>query len=395
MIVGKRAAAVGAFFLFALLSQCAARESRVHANEARDEARVAASTEKPPNDPVLEKMSAMRELSIVRGVDRVTLSRDALLEKVRAHVERAVPHAEIEREDAFLKGMSAISRTDDYERSVYESLRSALGGMYEPFDGRMYLLEAARDEGATLAHESVHALQDQHFDLSAWEKYLPGASDEMLARACLAEGDAAVAAEETPAMGNASSYVEKEIVTPYVVGAAFVRALHANGGWATVSRAWEHENREGGLTTEQILHPEKWFGSERAEKIPAPPIATLGAEYRASSDVQGELSVSLVLGEYFLAKDAARFAAGWAGDASTVARAGDRAAVAWRIRWDDQTGAARAMDALARGKDDRCDAGFGLPMLLARRDRDVLILSGPPGSDCALLGRWAKEIFRE
>jgi len=372
---------------------CASREARDtrEANAVTIVAVAADAAIAPRADATLERMSAARELSIEKPVAHVALSREALLAKVRAHVARAVPREEIAREDAFLKGMAAIPRDASYESLVYDALRSALGGMYEPLDGAMYLPDDAREDSLTVAHESVHALQDQHFDLSAWERYAEGASDEMLARACLAEGDAVVAAGESPSAPDGGGYVEREIAAPYVAGAAFVRALRARGGWDTVNRAWTRS----GLTTSQVLHPEKWFAEERAEIVPKPKTATLGAAYRATFDVEGELAVMLVLGAYFASKDAARVAEGWAGDASCVARAGERAAVAWRIRWEDEAGAARAMNALARGANDRCDAGFGDSMFIGRRARDVLLLAGPPGGSCALLERWAKEIFSE
>ena len=43
---------------------------------------------------------------------------------------------------------------------------------------------------ATLWHELVHSLQDQHFDLKPHSKYEAGKSDEQAAFSALAEGDA-------------------------------------------------------------------------------------------------------------------------------------------------------------------------------------------------------------
>ncbi len=364
-----------------LLAHCATHEG-IAAHDANAVAREDLPKRAITADATLERMSRARELAIVRNVDRVVLSREDLLAKLKWHVARTVPRAEIDREDAFLKGMAALGFGESYESAVYDALRGSLAGMYEPFDGKMYVRDDVSDE--TLAHESVHALQDQHFDLAAWEKFVPGASDAMLARACLAEGDAAIAAGESPSATGRTSYVERELAAPYIAGAAFVKALRARGGWATVDEAWTR----GALTTEQVLHPEKWFAKESGERVPPPTIAALGSEFRdATSDVHGELAVSLVLGAY--SERAARAAAGWAGDASTVARAGDRVAIAWRIRWDDEDGAKRAFEALSSRGDHHCEANASGD----RRGREVLLLTGPPRSDCALLERWSKEIF--
>ena len=69
-------------------------------------------------------------------------------------------------------------------------LGAQLAGFYDPDEDRMYL---AADLGeaerlATLAHELVHALQDQHYQLGRRLKYREGASDQQAALHALAAG---------------------------------------------------------------------------------------------------------------------------------------------------------------------------------------------------------------
>jgi hypothetical protein len=335
---------------------------------------------------MLERMARARELAVMRDVKRAVVTRAGIVAKLEEHVAREVPREEIRAEDAFLKALGVIAQSADYERDVYAAIRESAGGMYEPFDQTMYLPDDLAPEtlAVSLAHESVHALQDQHFDLRAFERYMPGATDEMLARSCLAEGDATEATGEEPEALATRTYVERELAAPYVVGTAFVRALEARGGWAEVDRAWTR----GGLTTEQVLHPEKWVANERAERVEAPTFAALGPAFRSDGvDVKGELSLRLVL-ETAVPEDRARDAAsGWAGDAAVLAHDGARTALAWRIRFDDEASAARARTVMANVFSARACTS------VTAKARDVLLLVGPEG-ECGALARWSSEVLR-
>jgi hypothetical protein len=355
----------------ATIVACAGHEPATVAPEAP------VSTEAPKAtvaaDPVLERMARARELAVVRDVKRLDVDRAGLVARLEAHVAREIPREEIRAEDAFLKAVGAIAPEVDYEREVYAALRDGAAGMYEPFDQTMYV---ARDLppstlATTVAHESVHALQDQHFDLRVFQGYLRGQTDTMLARSCLAEGDATEATGETPAFAP-SDYLGRELVAPYTFGSAFVHALRARGGWAEVDRAWKTP-----LTTEQILHPEKWVAGERGESVPVPTFASLEGFGDPFVDVKGELSLRLVL-------DSGEGAAGWAGDTALLVREGARTALAWRIRWDDDAAAARGLVAMNGAFGHRAGCS------VTHAGRDVLLLVGPADR----LARWSKEILR-
>jgi len=337
-------------------------------------------------DPTLQRMSLVRGLVATHNVQHVVLTRAELIEKLEEHVARTVPHAEIVSEELFLKGIGVLAADADYERSVYAALRESAAGMYEPFDKKMYLPDDLESNvGAlSLAHESVHALQDQHFDLGALERYLPGASDTMLARACLAEGDATNAtdasAESDHLDTSAVTYIEREIAAPYVTGTTFVHALRRRGGWALVDSAW----RRGGLTTEQLLHPEKWLTHEPALDVPAPTFATLGPEAKfIATDVRGELGLRLVLESAVPSAAAAAASDGWGGDSLVIVRSGASVSLAWRVRFDDERSARASFPIVSEAFSARACS-------VTQAARDVLILVGPAHETCV---RWAKEIL--
>ncbi|MFB6360383.1 MAG: Hvo_1808 family surface protein [Halobacteriales archaeon] len=127
------------------------------------------------------------------------------------------------------------------------------------------------DEG-TLVHELVHALQDQHFDLS---QYDARTRDGANAESGLIEGDASLVefryedrcsegglwngtclsppdSGSSGSLANIGTYFVK--FQPYSDGPSFITTLYQEGGWAAVNAAYEDPPQ----SSAQIIHPEKY-----------------------------------------------------------------------------------------------------------------------------------------
>jgi len=185
-------------------------------------------------------------------------------------------------------------------------------------------------------HEYTHALQDQHFDLTRLEDpEIADSPDRLLAALALIEGDATAAmnlytqtamlndpgiAFALLAEGALSGTLllppdtpeglGRELIFPYDSGLAFVLAIYNAGGWDAVNAAFDNLP----VTTEQILHPQKYLDGETG-------ISVEGLAMPISENA--ELLWDLSLGEYYLrewlrsagaAFGASRAAAGWGGD---------------------------------------------------------------------------------
>src|SRR3989304_6057770 len=130
----------------------------------------------------------------------------------------------------------------DFHLDFYEE---QVAGYYDTEIERMYVVGSqwGGAERLTYAHEYVHALQDQTYDLEGALGY----NDE----AC-----GAVLAPTEPPRGDFSTpppaYIRQDFLFPYDQGLQFVRALFRQGGWAAVDAAY----LDPPTTTEQILHPE-------------------------------------------------------------------------------------------------------------------------------------------
>jgi hypothetical protein len=202
---------------------------------------------------------------------------------------------------------------------------------YDPRNGRLYVIrEAVPDNRAltefVLAHELTHALEDQHFGLTDSEA---GGDDRQLAGLALSEGTAtAVMVEygrrhlDPLALAGSALGLDtgnhgvppaliRQIEFAYIRGADFATDLHdAAGGWNAVNIAI----RAGGpLSTEQVMHPQKYLVGERP--LPVAVGASPGPGWRrGDAGTIGEFATGqiLELGTASATADAA--AAGWGGD---------------------------------------------------------------------------------
>jgi hypothetical protein len=397
---------------------------------------------------MLRRVETARGLDSKKAVPGVLLERLALIAQVKEHVTKELPPEAIREEGLELALFGFIPTKFDYESAEYDLLQEQLAGYYEPADGTMYMANDLGDQEAeaTLAHELVHALQDQRWNLGDRSKYRPGDGDRSESVSALAEGDATSAmfdvmiARAAPGSGKsavdlpddvfaeqiragmnegpsakAPHVMRTSLAAPYIYGTLFVHALRRQGGWAAVNRAWD----DAPTTTEQILHVDKWLAHEQPVKVPAPSFATLGSGWKVSDeDSEGELGLRLALEEWTDPKTAAELSAGWGGDRGVLLTAGDRAAFAWHLTYDPgrtkDERTLRAWNAVPKALSkalgapkttdskfvcfERADRG---PFALARRGADLILVLGPANTsgtswssagDCTLARAWAREV---
>jgi hypothetical protein len=393
----------------------------------------------------LALVSEMRGIASTKAVPGVKLDRDQLVARVKDKALREYPPEALRREGLLLQIVGFAPPTFDYLGQMMKLLEAQLEGFYEPKNGTMYLASDLKgpQAQATLAHELVHALQDQKWDLRKRSDYKPGRGDESMALACLAEGDATslmldflMKPEKTALdipddalrellasgmnMGDVQSVphiLRSTLIAPYMEGHGFVHELRRKGDWKAVDKAWDRPP----TTTEQILHVDKWEAGERPLVVPAPTGVALGEGWvKDDEDTFGELGFALTFAEWMDVEDARKAAAGWGGDRTAVFSKGDQIAHAVHLRYDAASAppkpdfyADRAFAKLAPalkklGKPtisdatticlDRKELG---PLLFARREREIVMINGPARiasgawsstSTCATAKKWSDEI---
>jgi hypothetical protein len=354
---------------------------------------------------VLNGVSATRGLPIKAQVKSRTLSRAELLEVMLAKQEEGAPKEVVRLTGEALVALELAPPPYDFEAGVQALLQEQVAGLYDPDDKTMFLLDDLGEDTTyqTLAHELVHALQDQTFDLKGALDWTPRGSDRTAAFQTLVEGDATVAMFAF-ASGDADAIDEstmrrvmsvgaaltagsetppvlvRSLVAPYVDGFALVQALRRRGGWAAVDKALA--NRP--TTTEQVLHLDKLDRAEPALEVPDPPAEPLGDGWKVGFvDVMGEQGSRIAFEEWTGRARARDVAAGWGGDAFAVATrpaagGGSEIAVIWHQRADTAKDAAEIERLLEERFGKTCVERPALgPVTWSARGRDVVLAAGP------------------
>ncbi len=255
-------------------------------------------------------------------------------------------------------------------------------GFYDDEVAQLFLVTERNALGAversTFAHEYQHALQDQKYGLEAL-----GWSDEAFdedaqkfgALQAFIEGEAMTLeaqwdeqyftqadwddyyanayADPDSAYYRAPEWLQKDFYFPYDQGFKFVQSLYDRGGWAEVDAAYGHLP----LSTEMILHLDKYDAYEIPDPVPAPPLVeALGSDWRvADTNNQGEWYTYLVLAQFIDDQAAVDAAAGWGGDRYTVAHndSTGQTVAAWHLTWDTTGDAEEFVDAFKDYGDQR------------------------------------------
>ena len=372
---------------------------------------------------MLRQVQDVRELSARSPVSSRVITRAEMIKQVRAHVERDVPTAALRGQGEFLTALGFLPPTFDFAQGLFDLLEAQVAGYYEPADKRMYLVSdlGPKETDATLAHELVHALQDQHYDLEKRMKFRDDQSDALGAVQALAEGDAMAGMMDIEAGGPGASLaipddvlttqmrvgillmpstssippiMRGSLVAPYADGVNLVQKLRRRGGFAEVDRVW----RRPPETTEQVLHLDKLDAREPALLVPGPPMDAFGGGFRKLyGDSNGEQGLRLAFEEWGPFARASAAAAGWGGDHFDVLVRGEgerERFVTWWVRFDpggkgdrcreaDEAYAfiaerAYKMDPTKKTPDvlckDRADLG---PLAVARSRCDVVFAAGP------------------
>jgi hypothetical protein len=255
------------------------------------------------------------------------------------------------------------------------------GATYSPLDKQVLLVSEGpkgfRDEGL-LAHEFVHALQDQHFDLLRLITARPFSFDREEAAFAVVEGDA-VSVERRVEQGDAWSrktleevareederyslyrrgvgalfppLLTETFIFRYRDGLRFVEAMRR----ARPPVRLDDVFRRPPASSEQVLHPEKYLSNERPREVSldAEGFADEGWSLAAATPL-GEVGVRGLLLAGVPTEEARRAAAGWGGDrAFLFEREGRAPLFVWKTVWDTGRDAQeffRAYNALLAGR---------------------------------------------
>jgi hypothetical protein len=298
------------------------------------------------------------------------MTRPELARYLKTVFDAEYPEARARVDQRILVGLDLLPADIDLRGVRARILEENIAGFYDERPGKKRLYAISADRRLTpanqliLSHELRHALQDQYVDVHhalpdsvgdyddrrlAWLSMLEGDATWVMERFLLRRLPGGEEAEEalgsftlpTPSVPGAPPVVRDQLVLPYLVGRDFARALWKRGGAQALKDVWQHPPE----STEQVLHPEKYFAHESPRPVEVsyvPPGGKLLGE-----GVLGELLMRTLLGEGEEAN-----AAGWGGDHYRAWDVGGRTLLVWRSVWDSGE-AARAFLTATRARFER------------------------------------------
>lgn len=359
--------------------------------EEVEAASTAPTTEEPADEPSDEPQAGDAELEAVvaeiaafveeeRGlefeVDPVVelLDEGAFQDRLLADEEE--DEAELLDLQDELRALGLIDDDVDISTALDDLLGQGVLGFYDPETGELVVRAGDITPLAriTIAHELVHALDDQHFDLDRPE-YDDALSEVSTGFSAVVEGNASridEAYRQTLSSDERSAADDEEaqlaagldpdiplvllqlLQLPYELGPVLVDALLEEGGQEALDAAFEAPP----TTSDQLLDPQRYLDGEDALEVPAPE-ADGEVIYEGAF---GVLSLLLVLGPQDPAVQ--RAVDGWGGDAYVVWREDDRTCARANLVGDtdeDTEEIAEALSAWAAQQDDaEASTGDGL-----------------------------------
>jgi hypothetical protein len=374
-----------------------------------------------------DDIARIRGLRPAGNVDLRFMSQDQLGQYFHDAFDRDYTPSERARDQKLLATLGLIRPEQDLTAIILSLLTEQVIGFYDDDSRRMYLIgEVAEPTAAskvTFAHEFVHALQDQHFNLKALNPPDSDNDDRSGAIHALVEGDATLtmslfarnelseqerreylqsqSAGDSGALEQAPLVLRVELLFPYVDGLRFVQSLYRAGGFAALDAAFRNPPQ----STEQVLHPEKYTAQEAPATMDLPDLATaLGEGWRqTATNTLGELDFRILVEQHSDRQTAERAAAGWGGDRYALLEdAEGRPAVAIKSSWDSSQDAQEFFRAygdalrnrygqqarvLARDSSRQALAGEGYAALVALQGLDVIVALAPDEAVMNALGQ--------
>ncbi len=363
------------------------------------------------------QVSQLRGLSPLDPIARQLLPPDEVQTRIVNEFLITYTAEQSEAESFLFHRLGLLPEDIDLRQLYADLLNEQLAGFYDPaLDEMVIVCDGAFGgiERFTYAHEYVHTLQDQTFDVERSLAYndadCEGDSQRCIAARALLEGDASLLQEQwlrqfsseddlddlasffstfaMPVYESAPPFVQADFTFPYLEGLFFVRSQYLKDGWASVDQLYLNPPH----STEQILHPERYPWDE-AIVFDAPPLSAL-------EELGWEITFRYTLGEWILlqsllphlSEDDARLAAeGWGGDIVLLLEnpLEDQTSVVQLVQWDTMrdahefTAAYKAYGQLRFGEADELTptsakwTGADFSIVLERQSNQTLILMGP------------------
>ena len=285
------------------------------------------------------KLEHIRGLKFLEPVKRVEIDRNQLRETLMVDLQEE--YEDILREKALYVALHVMDPEVDLYQTYVDMLTAQVASYYDTSDHTFYEVLDPDEPSAfreyIAAHEYLHALQDQHHYLD--EEF--DNDDAFLAYLCVVEGDAVF---HQLKYLEGMTYLEKKLLFEYVsaldipvvnillenilslrydLGYDFVKAMAPLGVDALFQTL--------PVSTEQVMHPEKYMAQELPIQVDIPLIPGWD---ELTSNTLGEAIMGTILKEHINSEKAAEAAEGWGGDKYRYYKQGEDYLLILNTFWD-------------------------------------------------------------
>jgi hypothetical protein len=298
-------------------------------------------------------------------------------EQVRSYLSRKLvedlPPPEMAAVQRAYRAFALVPDSTDLRRLMLDLYSEQVAGYYDPDSSALFVVRGADPLvlHLILAHELVHALQDQYMSLNAILK-LRHQNDRQMAGQAVAEGQATLAGIAAMAPGvdlgevlgdrnavraairsqrsampvfvAAPLIIQEGLLFPYLAGAEFMKNFNAR-------RSRPDEEPYGDrlpISTAQILHPDVYTSHQMPERLGFG--AARAGDTLVYDDDFGEFETRIALETWGVNEAAATAAAaGWDGDRYELLGTPAGTVVVWALAWRTSDDAVQFERALRLG----------------------------------------------
>lgn len=330
-------------------------------------------------DQIQSEVMSYRGLTLKGPLTRAMLTTAQLKDKVINDFFKDYTDQEVKDDVQELSTFGLLDPGFDLKNFYIKLYSEQIAGYYDNETKDMYVVS---DEGfngperMTYAHEFTHVLQDQNYDirdgLMITTDYCRSHSEYCGAVNALLEGDATFSEQywlykfstdkdkqqiqdfqnsyTSPVYDSSPAYMKQDFLFPYQYGLQFVSDLYIKNKWKSIDAAY----KDPPVSTEQIMHPEK-YPSDVPVEVTLPDLSsTLGSGWRLAEDNEmGEWYTYLILAygrssKFQLDTQTAQTAsAGWGGDRYFyyINDTTGKTVLVWVSDWDTKADAGEFWDA--------------------------------------------------
>ena len=335
-----------------------------------------------------ELLPGLRKIPFKHEVKRDVTKRENMKALILKEFDEDMTPEEFRANELALKVFGLLPRDFNLKDVLAQVYAEEVAAFYDPKTKTMHLIEESKtaakpaptllerifgkkddfdkDENKTvIAHELTHALADQHYDLDAMQQAVKKDDDRSLALDALIEGEATLAMfgvgmddwdgddiTKVPAenleftfkllspflsflgggktLRSVPPIISESMIFPYFQGMVFCAKLTNEGGWASIDDVY----RNPPLSTEQIIHPEKYRAKPDFPMTIDLGVLKPGDGWKeVGRNVLGEMQMAVLLKK----QGGKRAAAGWDGDRYAIFEdPKNRLAMVWLSTWDTE-----------------------------------------------------------